>query len=94
MELFDLLHPLDDRNAKGTSLFTAPAGNAVLRFGRERLVVCPDGVRSPVLHGRKIIQLVHHGDINTLGAGRAMAAVGALAGVSVAGGARQRAGRV
>ena len=94
MELFDLFHPLDDRDAKGASLFTAPAGNAVLRLCRERPIVRPNGVRSPVLHGRKVIQLVHHCDINALGAGRAMAAVGALAAIGVVGRFGQHAGVV
>ena len=78
MKFLDLLHPRDHRNAKRTPFLTASAGNAILCPGAEGLVVGPDGLRNLRLHHRQIVQLVDHGNVDALGTGSTVAAVGAL----------------
>ena len=91
-ELLDLLHPLNHRDAEGASLLTVPAGDTVLRPGTEGLVVGPDRLRNLGLHHRQVVEFVDHGDVDALGAGGAVTAVGALAGIGVAGCIGQNAG--
>ena len=92
VELFDFFHSLDYRDAEGTPLLAVPAGDAVLRPGAEGLIVGLDGLRDLGLHHRKVVKLVDHGDVDALGTGGAVAAVGTLAGVGMVGRARQGAG--
>ena len=94
MKLLDLLHPRDHRNAEGTPFLTVSAGDTVLCPGAESLVVGPDGLRDLGLHHRQIVQLVDHGNVDALGTGSTVAAVGALPGVGVKRRSGQRAGIV
>ena len=94
VEILDVFHPLDHRDAERAPLLTVPTGDAVLRPGAESLVMGPDGLWNLRLHHRKVVELVDHGDINALRTGGTVAAVGTLAGVGVAGSTGQNAGVV
>ena len=80
-----LLHALGDRHAEGAAGLARLAGDAVGARGIEGLVVGAHAGGDLVLHRGQVVELVHQGDVDARGTGRAVAAVRALAEVGVLG---------
>ena len=80
-----LFHAVCDFYFKRTSAFAGSAGNAVRSMGLQCRIMLFDRGRNLFLHYGKVIKLVDHGDIDVFGAGLAVAAVGALAFIGMAG---------
>ena len=73
-----LLHALSHRHMERASTLTALTADAVRSVCLQIAVVGPHRRRHLLLHGCKIVQLIHHGDIDLFRAGRTVTAVGTL----------------
>ena len=78
-----LLHAVCDLNIKRTSALAALTSYTLGCCVLQCLIMLPYTFGNAVLSGRKIIELIDHGNIDINGTGLAVTAVGTLSGIGM-----------